>query len=407
MSPLPDSATRFAGDPGPGEPPPEDDLDDLDLGEHEDRVRLAPVPNGTPDRNRKAGATGDDDTPSSWAFIDLRAALAGEGPPPPAIWTHAGGHCLLYARRTHAFFGASETLKSWAAQAAVAEVLVAGGHVLYIDFEDDQVGVTARLRALGVTDAQILAQLAYARPDEPLVDNRDRYTRGGLDFHRQLEDRPWQLAVIDGMTEAMTTEHLDVYDNADSARFQRRLMRPIADTGAAALAIDHQAKNTDAAGRFAIGAQHKLAGLTGAAYRFESQRPLGRPQGAEESVGLTKVTVSKDRPGFIRGRSTDGLAGIFRVTSWPDGKVDAELIDPADLGDSGANMELAGRLLTHLATYDGESGNQIEKGVSGNTSEIRATLKWLHGKGWISIEKSGRSHVHTLTDEGRKQVPNA
>lgn len=360
-------------DPGPTEPPPE----------------------------------GDGDTPSSWRPLDMAAALTGEGPPAPDVWRHSRGHCLLYAGRTHAFFGASETLKSWAAQSAVAEVLRAGGSVLYVDYEDDQDGVAARLVALGVPHDAILTRLAYMRPDEPLMDHRDTYTRGGIDFHDTLRSQQWQLAVIDGMTEAMTTESLDVNDNADSARFQRRLMRPIADTGAAALAIDHQAKNADASGRFAIGAQHKLAGLTGAAYRFESMHTLGRPDGLEPTVGTSKITVSKDRPGFVRGKAVDGLAGILRVTSWPDLRVDVDLIDAADLGDAGADMELAGRILTHLATYEGESGNQLEKGVRGNAGEIRATTKWMIGKGWIRVQKEGRSNCHYLTDTGRQETPDA
>lgn len=347
----------------------------------------------------------DEDPPTSWEPIDLRPALAGEGPPAPAIWQHKRGHRLLYGGRTHAFFGASETLKSWAAQAAVAEVLSLSGDVLYIDYEDDQDGVTTRLKALGVADGGILEHLVYIRPDEPLTTGRGEYTRAGLRFYEILSGRSWQLAVIDGMTEAMTTEGLDVNDNADAARFQRRLMRPIADTGAAALAIDHQAKNADSGGRFAIGAQHKLAGLTGAAYRFESQRPLGRPDGSEPGVGLTKVTVSKDRPGYIRSRAQDGLVGILRVTSWPDERVDIDIIDNADLGDEGADMELAGRILTHLATYQGESGNQLEKGIGGNAAALRSAVKWMVGKGWIDVRKEGRSNCHYITEAGRKEAP--
>ena len=354
-----------------------------------------------------AGPGDQPTTATSWRPIDMADALRGEGPPAADLWHHHRGHCLLYAGRTHAFFGASESLKSWAAQAAAAEVLTGGGHVLYIDYEDDQEGVAARLTALGVPADVILDRLAYIRPDEPLMDQRDAYTRGGLDFHETLTSRSWQLAVIDGMTDAMTTEALDVNDNADAARFQRRLMRPIADTGAAALAIDHQPKNAGESGRYAIGAQHKLAGLTGAAYRFEAQRPLGRPDGAEPSTGTTKITVSKDRPGYIRGKSPDGVAGILRVTSWPDLRVDVDLVDPADLGDAGADMELAGRILTHLATYDGASANQLELGVQGKAAAIRSTTTWLVGKHWIDVRKEGQAHRHYLTPAGQKELPDA
>lgn len=342
---------------------------------------------------------------SSWEPVDVLAAIRAGGPPPPTVFAHARGHRLLYPGRTHAFFGPSESLKSWAAQAGTAEQLIEGGHVLYLDYEDDAAGVGARLVALGVPEEAIEKRLVYIRPDEPLITRKGTYTPGGLRFAEILEQRRWSLGVLDGMTDAMSTEGLDLNDNADAATFSRRLLRPIADRGAAALAIDHQPKNAAETGRFAIGAQHKLAGLTGAAFRFEPQRPLGRPDGTEAKVGVSKVTISKDRPGYLRGRSHDGLVGLFRVTAWPDGKVDAEMVDPADLGDQGVDLALAGRLLRHLATYEGASKNQLEETVTGKRDAIRATVVWLIGKGWVRVEKEGQAHRHYLTAEGRQEVP--
>jgi hypothetical protein len=210
---------------------------------------------------------------------------------------------------------------------------------------------------------------------------------------------------VDGITEAMTTEGLEVNENADAATFARRLLRPLADAGAAVVAIDHQPKNAGETGRYALGSQHKLAGLTGAAYRFEPVRPLGRPDGTEEVVGWSKVTVSKDRPGYVRGKSREGNVGLFRVTAWPDGTLDACVIDEADLGDIGADLALAGRVLDYLATYEGAAKGAIESDVTGRAESIRATLRWLEGKRWISIKKEGSAHRHYLTDEGRKEVP--
>lgn len=342
-------------------------------------------------------------TATSWEPIPLLAALEGEEVPPPSVLAHRRGHRLLYAARTHTFQGPSESLKSWMAQAATREVLAEGGHVLYVDFEDDERGVVTRLRALGVPDEQMLTQLVYVRPDEPLMDSRDRYTRAGLRFAELIGERTWALAVVDGVTEAMTTEGLELNDNADAARFARRILRPLAETGAAVVAIDHQTKSGEG-GRFAIGAQHKLAGLTGAAFRFEPERPLGRAAGSEPVVGLVKVTVSKDRPGHVRSKAPDGLVGKLQVTAWPDGKVDAEIVDPADLGDVGADLALVARILDHLATYDGSSSNQLEKAIQGKAAGIRAAVTWMVGKKWIRVVKEGQAHRHYLTDDGRREV---
>lgn len=371
-----------------------------------DHLRSAePLPPEPPDdRASKGEGPPDPDQPTTWEPIDLRAALAGERPPPPVVFAHRRGHRLLYAGRMHTFQGPSESCKSWAAQSAVAEVVAEGGHVLYIDFEDDETGVVERLQALGASEAQILGQVVYVRPDEPLMDGQNRYTRAGLRFHELLGERSWKLAVLDGVTESMTTEGLEVNDNADAARFARRILRPMADTGAAALAIDHVTKSAEG-GRHAIGAQHKLAGLTGASYRFEPERPLGRAVGIDPVTGLVRVTVTKDRPGHVRAHAPDGHVGRLRITAWPDGAVDVELVDAADLGNLGADMVLAGRILSHLATYDGQSQTRIETSVEGNVPSIRASLKWMHGKGWIRVEQKGQSHLHWLTDRGRAEVP--
>lgn len=347
----------------------------------------------------------EEDAPTSWEPVDVVAELRSGGPPPPDVLTHARGYRLLYAGRTHAFFGPSESLKSWAAQAATAEVLLEGRPVLFIDYEDDAASVGARLVALGVPEDAIAAHLVYVRPNEALVDRQGRWTPAGLRFLELVDERPWALAVLDGMTEAMSTEGLDLNDNADAASFARRILRPLADTGAAVVGIDHQPKNAGETGRYAIGSQHKLAGLTGAAYRFEPERPLGRPAGTEPVTGLSKVTVSKDRPGYVRGRTQDGAVGLFRVTAWPDGKLDADIIDRADLGDEGADMVIAGRVLTHLATYEGASKNQLEESVVGNRDAIRAVTSWMVGKGWIEVRPVGTAHRHYLTDTGRQEVP--
>jgi hypothetical protein len=49
--------------------------------------------------------------------------------------------------------------------------------------------------------------------------------------------------------------------------------------------------------RFALGGQHKLAGLTGAAYKFTTAKFFTRATGTEPVVGRVIITVEKDRPG--------------------------------------------------------------------------------------------------------------
>jgi hypothetical protein len=69
------------------------------------------------------------------------------------------------------------------------------------------------------------------------------------------------------------------------------------------ICIDHVTKASETQARYAIGGQHKLAGTTGAAYRFTVVQPLARPTDLERVFGLFDVTVVKDRPGYVRGHT--------------------------------------------------------------------------------------------------------
>lgn len=347
--------------------------------------------------------------PTSWLPVDLTDALAGLDTPGPELWQRTDGTSLLYRGRVHWFHGESESCKSWAAQLAVAQVLDAEGHVLYIDFEDDERGVVARLLAMSVDGDAIAKRFTYLRPDEPLMDSRGRVTGGGVDFARvvagDLTTGPWDLAIVDGVTEAMTTEGLALIDNADIATWLRRIPRRLASANAAVVAIDHVTKSRDERGRYALGGQHKLAGVSGAAYSFTTLRPFARARGAENATGAVSVDVVKDRPGHVRGLAVEGgKIAVLSLTSYPDGGVSAALA-PAG-ADPAPDLAFAVTILSHLALYDGSSMRQIEDGIEGRSSAIRSCLKWLASeeRAWITVEQKGRSHLHWLTEEGREQL---
>ena len=59
----------------------------------------------------------------------------------------------------------------------------------------------------------------------------------------------------------------------------------------------------------ALGGQHELAGLTGAAYKFTTAKFFTRATGTEPVVGRVIITVEKDRPGYVRGRTDEGGSG--------------------------------------------------------------------------------------------------
>jgi len=196
-----------------------------------------------------------------------------------------------------------------------AERILAGEHVVYLDFEDDAKTIGARLQALGVTDDQILAGLSYIHPHDPV----DAVATAQLE--RVLAEHHPTLVVIDGVTEVMSINGWSINDNDDIARFFLALPKRIARHGPAVVLVDHVVKDKESRGRYGIGGQHKLAGIDGATYTLEVTRPWGL--GLD---GASRISVTKDRPGHVRGGSLEGrFVGEFRGQSIDGGAMHCSL----------------------------------------------------------------------------------
>lgn len=342
---------------------------------------------------------------TSWYPVDLTDALEGHDIPAPAILTRTDGRALLYAGRIHAFIGESESCKTWAALLAAVEVLAAGGMVLWIDFEDDERGLVARLYALGIAREVIREQVHYVHPEEPLTSRDGRATAGSVDLGLLLEEHAYALAVIDGVTEGMVTEGLDPLGTEDAAVFARRLAKRLASSPSspAVVSLDHVPKSSEARGRFALGSQHKIAGLTGAAYIFEARRALSRAT-TEPVEAEIVVKVSKDRPGHVRafGVGSDQLrpVAVLELTAYPDGGISGRLVPP-DEAKGTPPADLLERIAAYLNIYPGSSGAKVREGVEGKAATLAAALRWMVAEGYADVAKVGQSHQHTLTDKGR------
>ena len=179
---------------------------------------------------------------------------------------------------------------------------------------------------------------------------------------------------------------------------------------AAVVCIDHVTKASESRGRYAIGGQHKLAGTTGAAYKFTMVQPLYRPVGAEPVLGVVDITVIKDRPAFLRSHTLNDQAGSLHFEACADGSLTAQFVPP---GESGPAAQLVTEILDFVAVYDGVSFRRIDDEVDGRSERIRQALKWMLSaeRQWLQVEKSGRSHLHSITTAGRNELaerkPNA
>jgi hypothetical protein len=224
-----------------------------------------------------------------FAHVDAAAVLSGDlRPPRPDFLRRSDGEHLLYRGKLHWFMGEPEHGKTWLALMAAAERLEAGGTVVYIDFEDSAESIFHKLLILKphLREA-IAARFRYIQPPGPV-------NAKVLEFYEFEEFAGADLIVVDACTEAMTLENLNPDINADVARWLVGLPAAAVRSGAAVVVIDHVVKDSDGRGRWAIGAQHKLAHVP-VAYSINCAEPF-----APGAVGRATISISKDRPGGVR-----------------------------------------------------------------------------------------------------------
>jgi hypothetical protein len=329
--------------------------------------------------NRDQG--GDDDADHTWRRVDLGPVLSGQWKPPkPAVGRRTDGVGIFYPGKVHSLASESEAGKTWLALAAAATELRAGNLVLYNDFEDDEGGVVGRLLALQVEPEVIAEKFAYLRPTTPLG------PASVADLQEILDLQP-ALAVIDGITEAMTMHGLDPLSNRDIATFGRILPRRLAAAGCATVCLDHVVKAADARGRYAIGGVHKLNGLDGAAFILESRDPFG--------IGLTgrsTILISKDRPAQLRKhghRRKDGLTyfGDLIVTSHDEVYAEFEIAPPeAPRSGEFRPTTLMQKISDALTAHGPMSQRQIVATVGGKRQYAIDALAILQRDGYVSTK---------------------
>ena len=343
------------------------------------------------------------ESPSTWKPIDLGDVLDGTYIPEQAtLMPRTDGTGLLYPGRLHSFHGESESGKSLAAQAEVARILLVGGRVLYLDFESDHASVTTRLLMLGAPSQAIRELLDYVRPDAGLRNPRD------LQAFYEILSRTYDLAIVDGVTEALALLG-DANGTPEDriAGYVAALPRRIARlTGAAVVQVDHVTKSTEGRGRFALGSQHKMNALDGAAYTVEVVEPLG--------LGLRGVIVlriAKDRPGSIRPncgswRKADRTQEAARliIDSTQPGQTIVTVEPPSTRVDSEDSlrqgfrpttlMERVSRYLTDM--IEPISGRAITDNVQGKAPAIRTALDVLVAEGYVARAPGPRgAYLHT------------
>lgn len=328
---------------------------------------------------------------SSWEPVNLGPILRGEAPEdPPTVWRRSDGVALLYAGKVNAINAETESGKTWMALHACAQQMHLGEHVYFVDFEDSAGSVVSRLVSLRVPVDVVELCFHYIRPEEPLTDVAMEKLSAALAEHQPT------LIVLDGVTEAMVLNGWSITSNDDAAKYMMGIVRPLQASGAAILQLDHVTKSSEDRGRWAIGAQHKLAGIDGAVYSARRTQDYGRGR-----RGSSSLSVAKDRPGHIRSAVSDsGGVGEFVLAPLVEGEVTAEVVAPGTVSQDSiayVSEELLMSVSDVLAASpEPMSQTAVEENVTGNSIKIRLALDWLVETGHVT-EASGPRRARMCT----------
>lgn len=319
--------------------------------------------------------------PSGYVPVDIQALLdGGLEIKQPDILYRADDAKLFYRGEINSVIGESESGKTWMTLLAAYQLIRAEEHVLFIDFEDSPAQVLLRLLGMGITESELAKFFHYIQPAGAFGDI------ARAEFEGWIQDMA--MVVIDGVTEAMSMHSLNGREENDIASFYAIMPKWIAARGPAVVMIDHVPKSKDNRGGYAIGSQHKKAGLTGASYTVENKDSMGRGH-----HGRSRISLAKDKIGgvsYLDGAS-DRWMGTLHVKS--DGTKTQVWIDTVAITLITAGVAVAGMPTKDFERYKAitDYAKKLGKAVS------KSTLALAPGAG---RKTTAMENVSYLIDHG-------
>ncbi len=258
-------------------------------------------------------------------YVDVAALLDGALPEPPApdLLRRSDSNALFYAGQVNLLFGDPESGKTWVALAAVEEALREGGTALVVDLDHNGPAATlSRLVALGAPVAALRdpSRFLYCEPD-------DRIEMAAVVAH-MAEWKPG-VAVVDSIGELLPLFGSSSNSADEFTTVHTRVLKPLARTGAAVLAVDHLAKGQDSRAHGPGGTAAKRRAIGGVSIRVKVKDAFTPGHG-----GAAYLSVNKDRHGGLRAHCPTGdrepLAGVFKLNAFTDGVLTWTVTAPAD-----------------------------------------------------------------------------
>lgn len=297
----------------------------------------------------------------------------------PSVLLLPGGGALLTPGFLHGFHGRAESGKTRLLYLGVVEQVRLGNAALIIDYEMGPVQARESLIGLGLSPEQLRDQVVFIAPEMPL----DERARVAVEAAVEATGRPLTLAIIDSVSESMTSLGLSDDNTNDVSAWLQALPRWIVQTWptCAEAHIDHLAKHA-ANTLDPIGSQRKRAGVD-VQYLVSAEQPFSR-----ERDGYSLVTVSKHRAGtFARGSRVarlDGGSSGFRLSTVDADAQRAHTMNERVMqwiADAGAGWHRAA---------------DVRSGVTGDTAAISASLKRLVTDGRLTQRKVGRADEYCV-----------
>lgn len=287
---------------------------------------------------------------------------------------------LIYTGKVNSLSGEPSTGKTWIALHAAHQQISNNNNIMIIDFEDTLTTTVQRLATLGTNPTHLAQHLHYIEPGTA--------ARGGS-VPPQILDlaATCTLVIIDSSGEAMAAVGSNQMDDNDVATWLARVPRTIAKQGPAVLLLDHVTKDTDNRGRWAIGSQRKLAGITGIAINATTITAF-----AKDRPGRIKLTCAKDRPGNHHVGAT-----IAEITVTPqNGALHIEAHPPQTTTQSDETVprfrptHLMEQVSRTLEAAGPTTKNTICKSINSKRIHVIAAIECLIEEGHITVTNGQR-----------------
>jgi AAA domain len=229
---------------------------------------------------------------------DFADVLSGDTPPPEQLVPG-----LIVADAVNWFGGHPKQGKTTIVLWAGLELMRAGRHVVWFDWENGKRRVARRLKDLGAEEELVRERFHYAY--RPVI---EADLNGLQRVEEALGRWPGAFVVFDSAGKALSTAGLNEDSNTETLRWTTTVVIPTRDAGATVGVVDHVPKGATRSTPYPRGAGTKLAD-TEVMWYVEAVDPFRRTH-----AGRLRLTNHADRDGVlpeeVQYRIGDGAGGL-------------------------------------------------------------------------------------------------